>query len=139
MTERTFRSNTSSISVVRYLQEGRAPHQRAGIVDEDVEAAERGCRLLDHAARLAPLRQVAGDEVRGAAFGADFRGHGFRRLPARIVVHGDRRPVLRKGLGDRRADAGAGAGDEGEFSGEILQHQRAGQMQVPKTICASTV
>ena len=80
--------------LVGKLVEGRALHQRAGIVDEDVEAAERLRRRLHDALRLAALGQVALDQMAGAALAADFRGDGLGLRCALIVVERDswRRP-----------------------------------------------
>jgi len=94
--------------------------QDAGVVDQDIDAAEGVARGLDDGVGVLRLgdRQRAGDRL-AAALG-DLVDHGLRRTGVRAgaiearadVVDHDARAFARQQQRDRAADAAAGAGDD---------------------------
>ena len=96
--------------------------RRAGVVDDDVEVAERRRARSGRArATSASLRHVAGAEPRAAAGRDDLLRDA---LAARgvDVVDDDLRALVREALGDALAEARAGAGDDGDL---VLQSHGA--------------
>src|SRR5690606_31475045 len=92
----------------------------AGVVDEDVAAAEGLLDLLDQRLHLRAVADVAGETL-GAA--ADLRGHGVR--PGLVTADDrQRRAALGEAPGEGAADATRRAGDEGDFSAQIDLHAR---------------
>ena len=88
----------------------------AGIVDQDVEPPERGKRLFDavlDGRLLADVHSTA--MARGSSPAA-------RSAPAVDIGDRDRRAAFGKAPGDRPADAGGGAGYEGNPAGEVGLH-----------------
>jgi hypothetical protein len=87
----------------------------AGVVDEDVDAAELGLRVGHHRLDLGRLAHV-GPVVAGLH--AE-RGHlGARRLEFAEAVEHHVGALARQAQRDAVADAAGGAGDEGGFSFE---------------------
>ena len=101
-----------------------AERQRAGVVDADIDAAERGDRCLDGARDLVLEADVARQRQRAAARRLDL---GDRRVDSafelgvrllRLGDDGDVGAVTRRALGDGEADAAARPGDEQRLAGE---------------------
>ena len=93
----------------------------AGVVDQDVHAAELGCGVLEHVLDLrgaAHVRAVVGHA--GACGLAGGQHLGARTVHVAKAVEHDVRPLARERLGDAQADAAGGAGDEGGFA---VQHE----------------
>ena len=91
----------------------------AGVVDEDVEPAERGDGLLDDADALGGGAEVAVDGDGGAAGSGDLGDGRLGALAAAGIVEGDLRALAREGPGDALPDTHAGAGDQRGASAEI--------------------
>src|SRR3984957_670894 len=92
----------------------------SGIVDQDVELAERRLRLADQALRLVGLGKIGGEDMSALA---KFGGERRQRRFARAGEHdGGALGVQR--AGDRPADAAPRVGDKGFLAGEIEHHSR---------------
>ncbi len=88
------------------------------IVDQDVDAAELGCRRLDQRLDLALLADIR-TERQGPATGRLDVGHDRPRIRlAAEIVHHHPSTVHRKELGRGLADAAAGACDDHHLAGE---------------------
>ena len=88
----------------------------AGIVDQDVELAERAHRRLDQPMSLGCLGDVPlhGDGL--ASVRRDRSDDGVRASLARRIVDHDGCAVLRQRLGDGRADTLRGTGDDRDLT-----------------------
>src|SRR4051812_22353998 len=106
--------------------------QDAGVVDQDVDAAESVERLLDD---LVAVRRLADRERRGDGLTAlflDLVDHLLRRTGVAAgaierradVVNQDLGALLRHQHRDGAADAAAGAGDDGDFVLNDSGHMR---------------
>ena len=85
---------------------------RAGVVDHDVDAAERLVALLDEVLGIGVLAQIGGDgDDLAAGRLRDLLGGGFERLLA-ARADGDVDALLRQRQGDAFADAFAAAGHQ---------------------------
>jgi hypothetical protein len=90
----------------------------AGVVDQDVDAAELLRGLRDGCGELGIVADVAKDRQPLAAGFVDLLGRGVDRAwelgmrLGRLGGNGDVRPVARRPQGDGQADASAAAGDE---------------------------
>src|SRR5204863_8276477 len=93
----------------------------AVVHDQQVQPAERACRLGDRALRRGRISQIARDRYRPLPpFAAFYSPLGFFRvLSAAAITH--RQPAARPGEQHRRrpADAAAPSGDERTLAGEI--------------------
>ena len=91
----------------------------AGIVDQDIDAAEMRDRLRDQIGRALARRDVglAGDSL--AAGRPDRLGDRFGGLPVAVVVADDIGAGLAEAPGDAGADAAARAGDDGGVAGKV--------------------
>ena len=96
----------------------------AGIIDEDVEAAELLQRLVDHALHRFDGGEVGGDDLRLAAERADLL---HRFLGGRAADGGDVGAGGGERQRDRLADAGIGAGDDRGLAGKIKGGGHAGR------------
>ena len=88
----------------------------AGVVDENVGAAEKSLHVGEKVIRALASRDIAGDP-----FGADAESFGDApRLPADSLhaARGDHdiHALRREALGDREADSHAAAGDDGDLA-----------------------
>ena len=108
----------------RGLEDGLRP-DGAGVVDQNVEAAELGDGALDQVANGVLIAHVGGDCERAPARGADgvrgfvdAAGQAFGGLLA-LGGHYDIRAFLREADGERLADAAAGAGDHGDAAAQV--------------------
>ena len=110
--------------LVRELVEGRAG-VAAGIVDEDIDAAEVAERLLDEGFAAFAGGDVGGDgEDIATVRGADLGGGGFKDILA-AGTDGDAAAFADEFGGAGLADAFAAASDKGDFSGEFQVHGRS--------------
>ena len=96
----------------------------AGIVDENVDAAERCDRSLNRARNLLLVADVDGERQRAAARGLDLGRRGMDR-PRQLRVgqvglgdHGNIGMVARRPARNRETDAARSAGDEQGLAGE---------------------
>jgi hypothetical protein len=91
----------------------------AGVVDEDIDLAERLDRPLGQGVDVIAVGHV-GDAMHALHIQA-FRNLRRGRLQVRFMprADGDIRARFRKTAGDRFADAFAAAGDEGGLAGKI--------------------
>ena len=85
----------------------------AGVVDDDVEAAEPIRRLFDHLKGGVAVDDVAGDRDRFPALPPYLRGHLLSAVPV-DVVDGDVRAVLGEVKGDGPPDTASCACDQGD-------------------------
>ncbi len=107
----------SNVSSSRF-DAGRAD---AGVVEEDVEAAEGFAYAREQRADRRGVRDIGGDGERGALRGARFGDRLLERLAA-PTGEGDAIAFVQQRDGRGLADAGAGAGDDGDFRGSA--HER---------------
>ena len=105
-----------SNSVVAAIRDRRQVHD-PGIVDQHVDAAERGFGRVEHARHSGDIRDVGLGGDGPAAGRLDPGDHRLRRGGVAGVVHHHGEAVLGEALGDRGADAAGGAGDDGDFVG----------------------
>jgi len=77
----------------------------AGIIDQNVEPAERLLRLREDFLHIRRLGDVAMHGDRFAALGFNVRDDALSAFLARGVVDDDRRPFGREPFGDSRANA----------------------------------
>ncbi|MGY4431481.1 hypothetical protein ACVWWO_003958 [Bradyrhizobium sp. F1.13.1] len=94
----------------------------AGVVDEDVDGAERLHGLGDNVFHIFGFGQIALDGDGFATLGDDGGDHAVRSLLAGAVVDGDRRTLGREPGRDFGTDAFGCAGHERNFSFESLGH-----------------
>ncbi len=92
----------------------RAAVLHAGIVDEDVDGAGLRLEAIHGLAGSGMVGGVEGERVGSAEFGSG--GGEFRRI---ATVEDDLGAGGLQALGQRKADALRGAGDEGAFAGEV--------------------
>ena len=90
----------------------------AGVVDEDVEPAERLLRLGEQALDVGLLRHVGLDGDGLAALAGDLGDDAVGPFLAGGVVDDDGRPLGRQVPGDGGADALGRAGDDGDLARE---------------------
>src|SRR5262249_40405031 len=105
--------------VVAELDEGRLA-RHAGVVDEDVDAAERIGQIVDDFGRAGKLRQVEPAHLAVPAGALDLA---CRRTGTRFVAaprDADVEAVTRERDGGRLADAGVRSGDDGGRHRRIL-------------------
>src|SRR6516225_8091099 len=111
--------------LVRRLDDRPPLEQVAGIIDEDVEAAECLDGFGEQALAKTGERDVAREENRLAAG----LGNGARDLPGTrciaVVVHADMGAGFSEPAGDGRPDAARGAGDEASLAPQIPGAQAA--------------
>jgi hypothetical protein len=94
----------------------------AGVVDHDLDRA-RGQQPFAGGLRRGPIGHVEGDRLGAAAIGDDPRRDRLGGLEPGVGMNDDMGAVARQALGDRLADAAAGAGDEGAAAeGRLLVH-----------------
>ena len=94
----------------------------AGIVDEDVEAAEAFACEIDGLFRRALIREIAG---MAGDLGAEFLAEmGTSLFQSGLVEVGKHQlgAVSRQSLGNRKANALGGTGDDGNIVPELLVH-----------------
>ncbi|MOA20137.1 hypothetical protein D3C78_1405620 [compost metagenome] len=91
----------------------------AGVVDDDVDAAEAFHRGLDEAVGEVRSGDAAHAGDGFAAGGADFRDHFLGGSGVQVVDH-DFRAIGGQLQGDLTADAAAGAGYQGDFAFELF-------------------
>jgi hypothetical protein len=103
--------------LVRHLLDRRVPGV-AGIVDDDVEPAERIGGGLDEAIGKARFGDAAVDRDGFAARRLDLVSHGVARRGIE-VVDDDARPFAGEFQGDGPSDAAARSGDQGDLSLEL--------------------
>ena len=91
-----------------------------GVADEDVDGAELFLRAREKVLQLCLFRNARrdGDGAAFAVFGIDGGGH-FVAGFLLAAGNDDLCAVRGKLLGDSLADAAAGAGDDGDLSGQI--------------------
>ena len=108
----------------------------AGVVDDDVEAAELGDDIGDHFFNFGAFAHVCGDRERGGGKRRDFGAGGGIACSSGEVIDGDVRPFGSEAFGDAAADAGVGAGDEGDFVFESHGNSLSGAMKSEeKEVC----
>ena len=97
------------------VDSSHAVRERAGVVDQDVGAAEHVVDSLGDGIGAGVGTQVSDRDDCPAAGGSDLRrdAPGLGLAPP---VDGDRRPFRRQRFGNRLADAAAAAGDQRAFS-----------------------
>src|SRR5439155_18603924 len=121
---------------------GRSRHtsgwEVADVVDRDVDAAEPGDRFVHHRLHLIVVAQVLHDRDGLSAFGRDL-GHGRRGLVGPDVDDSDRRASPRQPARDLATDAGAGAGDERAFAGEVDRYHVDASCRVNTAMAWRTV
>ena len=88
----------------------------AGVVDEDVAAAELLPRLVNEVLGVSKNRDVGPDHDGFAARDLDLAASAFGGVDVVAVVDDAVGTLLGEAFGDCLADAGAGAGDDGDFS-----------------------
>ena len=88
----------------------------AGIVDEDVDAAELGHHLLDRAIAEVLVAEIAGDGDRLAPLGLDDPLRLRRVVMLAQIEDGDVGALAREQGGDRAADAAVRAGDQRDLA-----------------------
>ncbi|MNP49588.1 hypothetical protein D3C76_1437820 [compost metagenome] len=95
---------------------------QAGVGDQDVQRAKRFEGLGEQPLDVRLLRHIGPDGDGAAAVGVDFTGQRFGRAGTGVVVeyHCGTRVCQRPGRAC--ANAGAGAGDQGNLSGEGYLH-----------------
>ena len=98
----------------------------AGVVDEDVAAAEGGEELVEEVRGAGGGGEVGGEGDGFAAGGVDGGGGGFGG--AAVAVAGDGGAGLGEGEGDGGAEAARRAGDEGDFVVETEAVEDAGRV-----------
>ena len=108
----------------RSLEDGLRP-DGAGVVDQNVEAAELGDGALDQVANGVLIADIGGDGEGAPARGADgvrgfvdAAGQSFGGLLG-LGCHYDIRAFLREADCERFADAATGAGDHGDAAGQV--------------------
>ena len=106
--------------------EQRLGDRQAGVVDDEVDPAERQSRGVDRGLHGVGVGDVGHDRDRPVR-AADPRGHLLRALGVQVGDH-DARALGAEPLGDRLADARAGAGDQGHPSGERLRRRHPLQL-----------
>jgi hypothetical protein len=102
--------------------EQRFPGLDAGVIDEDIEAAELFHDRGEHGFHFGGDADVALDDDGGDAHGADFDSRGFGAFLVRVVVDDDVGAVAGELERDSFANAFASSGDEGDFAVEFLVH-----------------
>src|SRR5215213_6659184 len=100
--------------LLRDVDHGLVAMARAGVVDDDVDAAELADRIVHGALDILPSGDVACERDRAMA---DLLGRGLRR-PELEIEHRNPGAFAREGLGDAEPEALRGAGDEGGLVGE---------------------
>ena len=90
-----------------------------GVVHQAVQAAQEGGRLINHPTAFRHDLQVALDGDCAPAHRGDMRHRFARAFRAAAVVQRYVRTHLRQRDGDALSDAGAGAGDENQFSPQV--------------------
>ena len=101
---------------VAAVGDGRQAHD-AGIVDQHVDAAERGFSRVEHARHGGDIRDVGLSRHGPAAGPLDPGDHRRRGSAVAGIVHHDGEAVLGQALGDRGADTAGGTGDDGNLIG----------------------
>ena len=94
----------------------------AGVVDQQVEAAERLDRAGHRLGAVGGVADVAATAI--ACVGAAQAGDGLRERLGLAGGEADAGALLDEPLGDGQADAAAGPGDEGGLAGEPLHRGR---------------
>ena len=98
-----------------------AAHDRdAGIVDENVDRAERGSDLFDHRSHGRRLRDIGRDRDGAAAAGLDPGDDGVGIIRALAVIDRDRGARFRERQRNRRADAAGCARHQRDMRAQIL-------------------
>ncbi|MOA17024.1 hypothetical protein D3C78_1372640 [compost metagenome] len=91
----------------------------AGVIDQDVDAAQLAHRVLDQPAHRVALGQVRAvvDHLHAMLVG-QAGTHFFDLGGIAETIQDDVGALLREGRGDTQADAAGGTGDKGDFSFE---------------------
>src|SRR5439155_23066432 len=82
-------------------------------IDQDVDAPESVCDVGEAAPEACFVPDVRMAHHRGTSRRFDLAAQGFGRAPAAVVECGHASPFPRQGCGDRAADAGRTADDDG--------------------------
>jgi hypothetical protein len=90
----------------------------AGVVDEDIDAAEFGSRALDHRGDRSLVGDIGDDRNGPAAVLRKLRNRGirFRRI---APDDSDRGTCLRQPARHAKSDAAIAASDDGDAAGEV--------------------
>ena len=104
---------------IAHFGDRHAAEHEPGIVDQPVQAAEAVAASSTTRVLCSQRGNVAADQHHRAACIVDLLGDRLGRVGARIVVERHMRALRRKCPGQRRADAGRGAGDENRLSGKV--------------------
>jgi len=105
-----------------------------GIVDQDVDRAERAADLRDHAGDLGLVGYIAHDDACGAAERLDLP-HGIGRLIARgFRIHRNGGAFARQRQRNGTADPPHAAGDERHLSGEFTLGHRKHPLSQPSHV-----
>ena len=91
-----------------------------GAVDDDVDAAEGGDRLIDQSRNRIEIAHVRGNADRLDSHLGEVRNHGVAGVGL-AARHGDLGPGDSEPLGDRLADAAGAAGDDGDPTGQVVE------------------
>ena len=109
------------------LGEGVRLPLRAGVVDDDVEPAQKGLGLVEELGDLPLIADVRLDRLRLSARRLDGLHHCLSGLVVAVVADGEAGAVAGQPLGDAPADVARSAGDEGVLLGErAVGHWGAG-------------
>ena len=92
----------------------------AHAVHKDVDPSEFGHRLVHHALHLVALGEVGCNGEHSPAGGLGNRRGGGLEVFRRARIDGQVGAGFGEDFGDALADAAAGAGDEGDFAGQVV-------------------
>ncbi len=95
--------------------------EAAGVVDEDVEAAQPVDGFGDEPLDVGGLRNVGMEEFGGSAFGPDVGDDGFTGLLAGVVLDADDRTAMAERPGGGGADSGRGTAHQYLLPLEIIE------------------
>ena len=112
------------VKLVVEILVAEAPDQAAGIVDEDVDAAERRSGVIDDLGGTVRSGHVTGHQGGKALLVLDAFDDLLRRHNVAVAVHGNAGAERAEGPRQLRPDADRRAGDEDVLAFEIVEHDR---------------
>jgi hypothetical protein len=92
----------------------------AGVVDQDVDAAECGLGRVEQAAHRARIAHIGLGGQRAPARSLDLAGHGLGGRSVARIVDDDRETIAGQPLRHRSADASRGADDDRYLAAPIV-------------------
>ncbi len=110
---------TSVEALGRLLGEVAGEADDTGVVERHVQPTIGSDGVLDHGGGLRLVRHVAGDADRLAAGGGQPSGRGVEGVGVDVGEH-DSGARLGERLRGGQPDARAGAGDQGDLTGEVI-------------------